>query len=244
VNLILFESSEINQPLARSDRRATHILDVLRRRVGDSFDAGVINGPRGQATLKAITAESLVFAFPAHSPVIAATCSTPVPITLIVGLPRPQTARDILRDATTLGVAAIHFVRTEKSDANYARSTLWCSGEWRRHVIVGAEQAFDTRLPDVTFTRTLPDALSAIGLPSLRVALDNYESSRRLGELNVTPGDAHVLAIGAERGWSAADREMLRAHRFTLAHLGSRVLRTETATVAALSILRLKLGLM
>jgi RsmE family RNA methyltransferase len=111
-------------------------------------------------------------------------------------------------------------------------------------MIVGAEQAFDTRLPEVTFTRTLPDALSAIGRPDLRVALDNYESSRRLGELNVTPGDAHVLAIGAERGWSVADREVLRAHRFTLAHLGSRVLRTETATVAALTILRMKLGLM
>jgi RsmE family RNA methyltransferase len=65
-----------------------------------------------------------------------------------------------------------------------------------------------------------------------------------LGELNFSPGQDCVLAIGGERGWSAADREVLRAGQFTFGHLGSRVLRTETATVAALSILRTKLGLM
>jgi RsmE family RNA methyltransferase len=53
-----------------------------------------------------------------------------------------------------------------------------------------------------------------------------------------------ALAIGPERGWAAGDRAALRAHGFTLVHLGPRVLRTETACIAALAVIRSKLGMM
>jgi 16S rRNA (uracil1498-N3)-methyltransferase len=240
VNLILFEPAELHQPLAKTDRRAAHLLDVLRRKTGDSFDVGVINGPRGKATLRSVGPEHLSLDFTwdnAHPP-------PPDPLTLIVGLPRPQTARDILRDATTLGVSALHFVRTEKSERSYAQSTLWTSGEWRRHVVIGAEQAFDTRIPEVTFDRALADALNPRSSNSLRLGLDNYEAANRLGDVELRAPMEVVLAIGGERGWSAADRDALRAHHFELVHLGTRVLRTETAVVAALSLLRAKLRLM
>lgn len=213
-------------------------MEVLRRRPGDSFDAGVVNGPRGKATLDAVTVDSLHLSFAWHEERRSAD-----PITLIVGLPRPQTARDILRDATTLGVSAIQFVRTAKGDANYAQSTLWSSGEWRRHLVNGAEQAFDTRVPEVTFTATLRDTVASLDQTAIRIALDNYESTARLGECSVRAGESILLAIGGERGWSGDDRTALREHGFTLFHLGPRVLRTETATVAALAIIRSKIGL-
>lgn len=240
MNLILFEPAEIDRPLPRTDRRAVHLLDVLRRRVGDSFDAGIVNGPRGKATLTHLAADALAFSFAPTSPVPPA-----APLTLLVGLPRPQTARDILRDATTLGVGALHFVRTEKAESSYAQSTLWSSGEWRRHVLAGAEQAFATRLPEVTHGQPLAATLA--NLPSsARLALDNYESPLPLGQLSLSSVSAAsvVLALGAERGWSATERDLFRAHNFTFVHLGERVLRTETAVTAALAIIRAKLGLM
>jgi 16S rRNA (uracil1498-N3)-methyltransferase len=238
VNLILFEPAELEQPLPHSDRRAEHIRRVLRREVGDSFDAGLINGPRGKATLVALNDATLTLAFTPTHPASPAS-----PIALIVGLPRPQTARDILRDATTLGVGAIHFVRTEKCERSYAQSTLWSSGEWRRHLIAGAEQAFDTRLPNVTDDRPLPELLATLPQPSTRLALDNYESAQPLSGRDSVP-HCVTLAVGSERGWSARERELLREHGFELVHLGARVLRTETACVAALSLLRAKLHLM
>ncbi len=244
MNLILFEPAETERPLPRSDPRAMHLLDVLRRREGDTFDAGLIDGPRGKGTVVTIDVDALAlsFAWGAEPPALD-------PITLIVGLPRPQTARKILHEATTLGVTAMHFVATEKCEASYAHSTLWSSGEWRRHLVAGAEQAFDTRLPQVTWSRSLAEVVAALPPTATRLALDHYEAATALSQCHLmgdiappTPGDA-VLAFGPERGWSDRDRTLLRANGFTLVHLGSRVLRTETAVVAAIALIKARRGL-
>ena len=253
MNLVLFEPGELAAPLPLADPRAQHILKVLRRAPGDTFVAGLINGAHGVATLLARdeAAGTLRLAFtPTHEP-------PPLPpVTLLVGLPRPQTARDLLRDATTLGAARIHFVATERADPNYAASSLWTSGEWRRHVLAGAAQACDTRLPEITWTHTLASALAAVchqsgdkpasGAEPLRLALDNYEASTPLAAAlrvpQVSSLRSHpsqlpaVLALGPERGWGAADRDALRAAGFTLCSLGTRVLRLETAVVATLAL--------
>ncbi len=243
MNLVLFEPAELTAPLPRTDPRAAHILDVLRRREGDTFDAGTVNGPRGKAALATVTPGALTLAFTWDAPL------PPLPpTTLLIGLPRPQTARDILRDATTLGATCIHFIATERADPNYATSTLWTSGEWRRHCLTGAAQAFDTRIPEVTWTHTLASVLATLPAPpptsAHRIALDNYESSASLRTCHLISDKSSdstgglVLALGPERGFGSSDRDVLRAAGFTLAHLGSRVLRVETAVVAALAITR------
>ena len=219
VNLILFQPEETGRPLPRDDRRARHLLEVLRRNVGDSFDAGVVNGAQGKGVLTAIGPTMVNFSLtlgPEPDPLPS--------ITVVVGLPRPQTARDILRDATTLGATSLHFVRTEKTEPSYAASSLWTGGEWLRHVVAGAEQAFDTRVPVVAATSTLAEAISTESgsANGSRIALDNYEAKVPLSAMN--PGLPLTVAIGGERGWSARD------------------LRTETAVVAALAILRGRLG--
>jgi 16S rRNA (uracil1498-N3)-methyltransferase len=238
VNLILFERDETERPLRRDDVRAAHLIEILRRKEGDSFDAGLVDGPRGKGTVAAIGPEALTltFAWGAEPPPLD-------PIVLIVGLPRPQTARKLLQEAAALGVRALHFAATEKGEPGYAHSALWRKGEWRRHLVAGAEQAFDTRLPAVTHGRPLAAILDGLGEEDLRVALDNYEAPLALGTCPL-PGHppAAALALGPERGWSAAERDLLRSRGFAFAHLGARVLRAETAAVAALAILKSRLG--
>jgi len=234
VNLVLFHSEEIARPLPRSDARAEHILGVLRRKIGDSLDVGLANGPRGKATLLKVTEAALDLGFtwePSPPPL-------PPPTTLIVGLPRPQTARKILQDATALGVRALHFARCERSEPSYADSKLWSSGEWQRHLEAGAAQAFCTHIPQLTHGRTLSELIGELSPPKAAtyVALDNYEATASLSKIALAPDTPLVLALGPERGWSASERDSLRTAGFTLAHLGSRVLRLETAVTAALSI--------
>ncbi|WP_245844420.1 16S rRNA (uracil(1498)-N(3))-methyltransferase [Nibricoccus aquaticus] len=242
MNLLLFTPAEATTPLPRTDPRAAHLLDILRRQIGDTFDAGLIDGPRGKGTLAAISDSSLTLTFAWSEP------PPPVdPITLLVGLPRPQTARKILQEATALGVSSLHFFPSERGEPSYVQSSLWSSGEWRRHLITGAEQAFCTRLPEVTWTTQLPALIAALTPSAPRIALDNYESPAPLSAAHLSPA-SHAspvtLAIGSERGWSPAERDLLRANNFTLAHLGSRVLRAETAVTAAVAIVKARLGLM
>lgn len=239
LNLILFQSEETRCPLSRTDERAQHILNVLRRQVGDSFDAGIVNGPRGKGTLATVTDEHLELTFN-----WTVQPGAPDPVTLIIGLPRPQTARKILQETAALGVAALHFVRCEKAEPSYADSTLWHSGEWRRHLEAGAAQAFCTDLPAVTHGESFGDVISSLPATANRIALDNYEASSALSQCTLANNAPLILALGPERGWSASERDTLRGNGFALAHLGPRVLRLETAIVAALAIAKARRGLM
>jgi len=231
MNIVLFESSEIGAPLDVADERAQHILKVLRRGEGDSFDAGEIDGKRGKATVRAIgpKALELTFDLSIDEPAL-------YPIDLIVGLSRPQTNRKILQEATALGVRSIRFALTDRGEPSYVKSKLWNSGEWRRHIVNGTAQAFTTRLPHVSHGMALEEAIGAVDGKAKRIALDNYEADEALGEMDAR-GQAITLAIGSERGWTTAERSALRERGFVLAHLGTRPLRTETATVAGIALL-------
>lgn len=239
MNLILFQADEIHRPLPCADARAQHLLTVLRRQPGATFDAGLINGPRGTGTLVSIGATHLELAFHWTAP-----ATPPDPITLIIGLPRPQTARKILQAAATLGVAALHFVRCAKSEPSYAASTLWHTGEWERHLAAGAAQAFTTALPTLTHGQPFADLIRSLPAVPNRLALDNYEAPSPLSRCQLLVDTPLILAFGPERGWSADERARLREQQFTLAHLGPRVLRLETAVVAALAIVKAQRGLM
>ena len=237
MNVVLFEPEEVGRPLARSDARAVHILEVLRRGAGDELDAGLVNGPMARATLTAVNQREICLTFKWGNP------PPPLdPITLIVGMPRPQTARKVLEEATSLGVAALHFVAAGKAEGGYGRSKLWSSGEWRRHLIAGASQAFTTRIPSVVWGDTLESTLGSQPAVGTRLALDNYEYADALSRVDVHA--PVVLCIGAERGWSGRERDLLRASGFTLVHAGPRVLRVETVCVVALALVRSRLGLM
>ena len=63
MNIVLFHTGEPSQPLSREDSRARHILGVLRRAPGESFDVGLIDGPRGKAVVVEVTATGLVLSF-------------------------------------------------------------------------------------------------------------------------------------------------------------------------------------
>ncbi len=230
MNIILFENHEIDGPLRRDDRRAMHILNVLRRKIGDSTDVGLVDGPRGKAILRSLNEHEVVFDFTWEEEPAAL-----LPIDLIVGLPRPQTSRKILQEATSLGVRSICFAATHRTEPSYASSKLWTTNEWERLVRAGVEQAFSTRFPAVEFGVSLAECLESTKSTASRICLDNYEAT---SSLRAACGQSRsiVLAVGSERGWSANERALFRQSGFTLAHLGDRPLRTETAVTASISV--------
>jgi 16S rRNA (uracil1498-N3)-methyltransferase len=237
VNVILFDSDAATQVLPRKDPRVLHLLNVLKCDVGDPFDAGVINGLMGKGNIVSMDEVEMVIDLSLENSPVALD-----DIRVIVGLPRPQTARKILKELSSLGAASLDFVFTEGSDRRYARSSLWTTGEWARHLVSGAQQAFTTTIPEVRWGSELAEAAESVHGKASRIALDNYEGVEAMGEAALAL--PLVIAVGPERGWSSLDREILRGEGFHLVHLGTRVLRVETACTAAYAIAKSKLGMM
>lgn len=235
VNLILLNTEEEGPTLhlRHTDPRALHIKTVLKLKPGSTCFIGLPQGKTGQATLEHADKEGVTLSIRwqdvAPAPLF--------PVHLILGLPRPQTARKVLQASASMGVEGLCFFCSDKGEPGYAQSTLWSSPEWETHLKTGAEQAFATTYPSVEHCTSLEASLTSIAPLATRIALDVYESPLSLNSALHAAKPPFVLAIGSERGWSAKERELLRAHGFSFAHLGPRVLRTETACVAALGAL-------
>ena len=237
MNVVLFDSDRPAQSMPLADPRARHLREVLHCGPGMQFRAGVVNGASGIGTVVAVEHDRVRVALAWRSEPVA-----PPAVTLVVGLPRPPSARKILYQAAAIGCLAIHFVHTGLSDPNYARSKLWRTPEWRRHLLDGVQQSAATTLPEVTCGTTLGGVLERVATGPMAVALDPEAGVRRLGSVVLRP--PLVLAIGPERGWSAQDRALLARHDVVFCTLGTRILRVETACVAALAIVHARFGAM
>jgi 16S rRNA (uracil1498-N3)-methyltransferase len=236
MNLVLFEKDEPGVLLRVSDPRAQHVIRILRLREGDSFDCGVINGRKGKACIVSCTAEIMKLEL-----MLTEDPSPLHPVTLVIGLTRPQTAKKILREATSLGVSRIVFAATSKSEPAYCLSSLWERGDYLRYLLEGASQAFSTLLPSVEARKDLGTLI--LGESDCnRLACDNYEATVGLSTCEYEYPKT-LLAIGPERGWTNRERDILRDSGCTLVSLGKRILRSETACVTALSLALAGMGL-
>ena len=223
MNLVLITPAEATTGLPADDARARHLRETVGLDVGGAFHVGVENGLRGIATIVAL-APRLTFTVAWEK-----AAQTRLPLTVLVGLPRPQTAKKVLHDLASLGAARIIFFVAAKGDPGYLTSSLWKDGEWREHVIKGTEQACSTLVPEVTRVGSLAEAVALVAADAWKVALDPYEATGTPEPS--APATAAVLAIGPERGFADEERATLRAAGFAFAHLGDRILRVEAAAL-------------
>lgn len=236
MNLMLVPEASATLLLDARDPRAAHVRKVLGMKVGDSFDVGAVNGPRGKACILADDAAGMRLAL-----TWGALPPPPLPIRLFAGLSRPQTMRKILREAGPLGFAELHFIRCLRGEASYAESSLWTDGEWRSLLEEGVQQAFSTFVPPVVHHADVTQALSAAADCEILFA-DNYEATAPLARWEGCAGKPVALFVGPERGWDGPERNAARSAGAHLVHLGPRVLRTETAVTAAGMLVAARMG--
>ena len=266
VNIILFDPSEIGKPLSRRDERTLHLLKVLHKKAGDSFEAGILGGNLGKGFIDTIRLDgSLVYSLD-----LKEEPPPRCPIRMAVGFPRPIQIRRLLRDLSNLGLEAVDLIGTELGEKSYRDTKLLSDGGARAALIEGAVQARDTRLPVLSAYSTLEDWLaerpwerklpgaeaaekkarpvwgvyeSGVSPNPLLIALDNVRPEGSLALLSAM-GQPMVMAAGSERGWSDRERDELENAGFLRLSMGGRALRTETACVAAAILAMEKIGLL
>ncbi len=242
MNIILFELYPENGRIPLFDERGKHIKKILRLQEGESFLMGLVNGFAGRAVITRIDTEAISIDWkPEISPVPL------FPITLLVAQVRPICMKRILREAVSLGVERIFVSGTDTGERSYRDAKLWKDGEFYKYILSGAQQAGRTPIPELKLFNTLDaveEELKQEDADCVRIALDNGNPEIKLSIMQIPAGNKYILAVGPERGWSDRERALLAGAGFLSAGLGDRILRTETACSAGLSLLLGRLDFM
>lgn len=218
--------------LVLPDAAARHATRVLRLTAGHPLVLFNGDGNDYDATLQDVAGKSVGVRVLGHRVVAR---EAPWPLTLAQCLARGDKMDLVVQKATELGVTRIVPLLSERSgvrlDAARADKRL---RHWQGVAAAACEQCGRARLPQVDAPRSL-DAWLA-GLPAssgLRLAL-LPGSARRVRELTM-PADGAMLVVGPEGGLGDRDVAALTAGGFDGLSLGPRILRTETAGMAALA---------
>ncbi|MCL7715703.1 16S rRNA (uracil(1498)-N(3))-methyltransferase [Stenotrophomonas mori] len=221
------------------DEAAAHLVRVLRLREGDACVLFNGDGRDYTATLVAVGKRDVQVRIDAATPVDT---ESPLAITLLQGVARGEKMDLILQKATELGVAAIVPVNAERTEVKLdAARTEKRIAHWRSVVGSACGQSGRARIPALSPPQALAAATAALPAQSLRLTLDP-QGGHRLAGLPPAPAGGVVIAIGPEGGWSPRDRQQLADAGFQGLQLGPRILRTETAGLAAIAALQARLG--
>ncbi len=254
MNLILLEPGEIGAGSAGSDvtlsgARARHLLTVLNVAPGDSVRVGVIDGPRGAATVSSFDGASVTLrcTFEADPPERPG-------VDLLLALPRPKIMKRLWAQIAASGVGRIILTNAERVERDYFDAHILTPACYRPLLVEGLQQARDTRVPAVSihkrFKVLVEDELDALfDADGLRLVADPSALKSVSAAIGEHAQRAHsaanariLIAIGPEGGWNSFEIGLLEAHGFQAVGMGPRTLRTDTACVALLAILHAALA--
>lgn len=234
MNRILFETNEIKDGIATfGGERAEHVLKVLHGEVGQVLKTGEVNGRIGTSEIVEILG-ALIKVKCQHE------TESPKPwVDLILAPPRPRVMKRLLPQLAALGVGRIILVGAKKVEKDFWGATLLKPENYRPLLIDGLMQAGTSVLPTLetrrNFRKFVKEEVDALWPNAKRIVAHPYSALRTSHSALRTSHSALLLAVGPEGGWTDEEVALLEEHGFARYSLGSRILRTDTATVALLA---------
>lgn len=225
------------QSITLSEATANHAVRVLRLREGDAVTLFNGDGFDYAGTISLGKRDARVHL----NSVDVVTNESPLAITLVQAIARGEKMDLILQKATELGVVKIVPVisdRTEvKLDEDRADKRIL---HWQRVLEAACEQCGRAQIPEVESPSTLERAARLFANANDTKLVLHPDGGRPLSQVDC--GDAATIAIGPEGGFSERDLAIFDQAGFVRITLGPRVLRTETAGLAAIAALQTRFG--
>jgi 16S rRNA (uracil1498-N3)-methyltransferase len=211
-------------------RRAEHVRAVHPAKVGESLTVGIADGKTGRGEVLRIGDDELEMRIALeHDP------PPPLPVTLILALPRPKVLNRVIASATSLGVKRMFLINAWRVEKSFWSTPRLAPENIRMQAILGLEQARDTRMPSIETRRLfrpfVEDELPAIANGTRALLAHPGAASECPRALD----EAVTLAIGPEGGFIEAEVASLQRVGFEPVSLGPRILRVETAVTALLA---------
>ncbi len=217
-------------------KSGAHLVRVLRMRSGDPLT--VFNGDGFDYSAEIVQIGKSVSVQIRGK--FENTRESPLNISLAQGISRSERMDYTLQKSVELGVVAIQPLITQKStvklDADRRDKKV---RHWQSVVISACEQSGRSVIPPVAPPLTLPEWLTQSEIADTRIALDP-NATTALTKLAVA--GSCTLVVGPESGFSELEIHLLSNAGTLRATLGPRVLRTETAALAAISVMQARLG--
>ena len=217
-----------------------YLGNVLRLKTGDALQVFNGDGVEYQATLLLLDRKKGEIAVGAGTP---ANRESPLHTHLGIAVSKGERMDWVMQKATELGVSTITPLWTERTEVRLKGEREQKKIQhWQNIIIAACEQSGRNTLPTLQPPLPLQDWL-ATALPGLRLALapDSEPASSSPLPETLTPA-AVTLLIGPEGGLSTTELRLARERAFHYWQLGPRILRTETAPVAALAVLQHRYG--
>jgi 16S rRNA (uracil1498-N3)-methyltransferase len=222
-----------------SDDELHHLVRVFRSREGDLFDAIDCMGRLHHCVLRKESGKW----FGEVLSVESGAGEKPLEVALAQALIKKDKFEWVIQKAVELGVSRIMPIATERTE-------IRLKGEresnkvrrWRRIVAEAVKQCRRNSFPELSEPLSLEDLL-ALEISSHLIVLDE-EGGQSLREFLGARRDLRscVVLVGPEGGWGNHDRHLFMTHGAVSVSLGPRILRAETASVVAMSILQYEIG--
>jgi 16S rRNA (uracil1498-N3)-methyltransferase len=220
------------------EQAGLHLTRVLRLDVGAPVILFDGHGGEYQATLER-DGKNWWAKVGAHDPVER---ESPLAITLLQGVARGERMDLIIQKATELGVARIVPVLAERSVVKIGAEQRERKLEhWRAVAVSACEQCGRNRVPEVAEAQSLGDAIASLPADGARCLLAVDATVPLAGAVRGGVESAALL-IGPEGGLGDNEQRFAVANGFSGYLLGPRILRTETAGLAALAVLQTLAG--
>lgn len=230
MNIILLTQKDMdgsNSLVRLTGRRFRHIRDILHASAGNELRVGLLGGKAGIGTVVRIGDASLEMdvRLDREPP-------SPLPLTLILALPRPKVLRRVIFSLTVLGVKRIVLINSTRVEKSYWQTPFLGDGAITKQLSLGLEQACDTVLPEV-IQRTRFRPFIEDELPSLMAGTDLLLAQPNAGHpFPESLRGPVTLAVGPEGGFVPYEVEKFVSLGFTAVRLGERTLNVETALSA------------
>lgn len=222
-----------NRELTLPEGPARHVSRVLRLGSGDAISLFNGDGFDYPSTLLQVERNSVRVRVGA--PVKVAT-ESPLQLILAQGIARGDKMDLVIQKATELGATGIVPLVTERSgvrlDAQRARKR---TEHWQAVAIAACEQCGRARLPQVAPPTSLADWLQSTTDSSATCWALMPGNGQPVRNKSVQASSCVMLVVGPEGGLGDQDTRLLEAASFEPVNLGPRILRTETAGLAALA---------
>ena len=212
--------------------RFHHLVRVLRVRADEALEVFDGRGQRFAATVRTLETESLTLELGPAQPDRAQRA-----VWVVQAMPKADKLELVLQKATELGAAGVSLAWTERCVVKPSPRDGDKVERWRRIAEEAARQCGRAQVPEVLEPRPLLQALPA---GATVLVLDEEERAVRLAEAwaQLPENGAVAVVVGPEGGLARAEVEAVCAQGAVAVSLGALVLRTETAALAAVSVLR------